>query len=352
MAGILDSKTRFIDMIVTQEGKRQISSGKLRAEYASISDAETFYDPLEIEDVSNRIFFQAMGSHNNVIVIEKDDSGKMIEFNFSPTGSIVGNDIFEKDTTVTSSLRLSAVTGDAFASSMKSIMRSFTSHFDSLQTLSTFEKTGNDFELSTERINFSISNSVPFPLGPHSETINVNDAEPFFLDSKLTHLPNFDFLPPVNVDGSKYGTYEDIRSLKRETLMQIKRSLGFSGFEDSLGGSFRKRRSSANFRTDKIGDFEVINRKSLKSPSSAASELKQYQVVYFDKTSDQNNLIMQIFEDGPDAKLVKLDIIDAGSFFDKTSKFYPEKRIFYAGKIFMDDFNTPTFINIFTIIFE
>ena len=351
MAGILDSKTRFIDMIVTQEGKRQIASGMLRAEYASISDAETFYDALEVDDVSNRIFFQAMDSPNNVIVLEKDDSGKMIEFNFSPTGSIVGNDIFEKDTTVTSSLRLQAVTGSAFASSAKSIMNSFTSHFDSLQTLSTFEKSGNDFELSTERINFAISNSVPFPLGPHSETINVNDAEPFFLDSKLTHLPNFDFLPPVNTDGSNYGQYEDIRSLKRETLNDIKKYLGNEGFRDTNKESgIRLRKSNSSMRTDKVGDFDVINRVSLKSPYD--NSFKQYKTVYFDKTSDQNNLIIQMFEDGPDSKLIKLDIIDAGSFVDKDSELYPEKRVFYAGKIFIDDFNTPTFINMFTIIFE
>jgi len=351
MAGILDSKTRFIDMIVTQEGKRQIASGMLRAEYASISDAETFYDALEVDDVSNRIFFQAMDSPNNVIVLEKDDSGKMIEFNFSPTGSIVGNDIFEKDTTVTSSLRLQAVTGSAFASSAKSIMNSFTSHFDSLQTLSTFEKSGNDFELSTERINFAISNSVPFPLGPHSETINVNDAEPFFLDSKLTHLPNFDFLPPVNTDGSNYGQYEDIRSLKRETLNDIKKYLGNEGFRDTNKESgIRLRKSNSRMRTDKVGDFDVINRVSLKSPYD--NSFKQYKTVYFDKTSDQNNLIIQMFEDGPDSKLIKLDIIDAGSFVDKDSELYPEKRVFYAGKIFIDDFNTPTFINMFTIIFE
>ena len=353
MAGILDSKTRFIDMIVTQEGKRQIASGMLRAEYASISDAETFYDALEVDDVSNRIYFQAMDSPNNVIVLEKDDSGKMIEFNFSPTGSIVGNDIFDKDETVTSNLLLKAVTGSAFSSTSRAIMDSFTSHFDALQTLSTFEKSGNNFELSTERINFAISNSVPFPLGPHSETINVNDAEPFFLDSKLTHLPNFDFLPPVNTDGSNYGKYKDIRSLKRDTLEKIKKSLGYSGFEDYIDEEGnRKRRSNSNFRTDKLGDFDVVNRKSLTSPKGASSNLKQYKVVHFDKTSDQNNLIMQIFEDGPGSKLIKLDIIDAGSFVDRESEFYPEKRIFYAGKIFMDDFNTPTFINIFTIILE
>lgn len=353
MAGILDSKTRFIDMIVTQEGKRQISTGRLRAEYASISDDQTFYDPSEVDDVSNRIFFQSMGSHNEVIVLEKDDSGRLIEFNFSPTGSIVGNDIFDKDATVTNRLKLSAVTGSAFSSTSESLLKSFTDHFKALQTLSTFEDNpeNNDFELSTERINFSISNSVPFPLGPSSETINVNDAEPFFLDSKLSHLPNFSFLPPVNVDGSNYGRYEDIRSLKRETLKDIKKYLGYEGFQDfDEENGVRLRKSSSSLRTDKVGDFDVVNRVSLKSPYTF--NFKQYKTVYFDKTSDQNNLIMQIFEDGPDSKLIKLDIIDAGSFRDEKSEFYPEKRIFYAGKIYMDDFNTPTFINIFTIIFE
>ena len=351
MAGILDSKTRFVDLIVTQEGKRQIASGKLRAEYASLSDSQVFYDKNEIGNVSDRIYFQVMDSPNNVIVLEKDDSGKLIEFNFSPTGSIVGNDIFDKDTTVTSSLKLKAVTGNAFASTSESIMSSFTEHFDAQQILSSFEKSGNDFELSTDRVNFAISNSVPFPNGPHKETINVNDAEPFFLDSKLTHLESFDFLPPVNMDGTPYGRYEDIRSLKRETLSDIKKSLGFEGFQDSsTQDGIRKRRSRGNFRTDKVGDFDVINRKKLRSASR--SNLKQYKTVYFDKTSDQNNLVMQIFEDGPNSKMFKLDLIDAGSFYDNNSEEYPEKRIFYAGKIYFDDLNVPTFINLFTLVLE
>jgi hypothetical protein len=275
----------------------------------------------------------------------------MIDFNFSPTGSIVGNDVFEKDAAVTSKLKLSAVTGSAFASSQASILNSFTKHFKSLQILGSYEKEGNEFELSTERISFAISNSVPFPLGPHRETINVNDAEPFFLDSKLTHIENFNFLPPVNADGSSYGNFQDIRNLRRETLRSIKRDLGRSGFADvNPKEGARKRRNRSGYRTDKIGDFDVVNRVKLKSPYR--DEFKQFQTVYFDKTSDQNNLIMQIFEDGPDSKLIKLDLIDAGAFADSESEFYPEKRIFYAGKVFMDDFNTPTFINIFTIILE
>jgi hypothetical protein len=110
---------------------------------------------------------------------------------------------FAKDTTVTSSLRLVAVTGSAFSSTSDAIFKSFTSHFDGLKTLSDFKNGEEDFELSTERIAFSISNSVPFPYGPLSETININDAEPFFLDSRLTHLSNFDFLPPVNISYNK-----------------------------------------------------------------------------------------------------------------------------------------------------
>ena len=104
MAGILDSKTRFIDFVVTQEGRRQLASGKMRAEYASVTDINTFYDKHEHDDVSNRIFFQPMERHSNMIVLEKDDSGKLIDFDFSPTGSIVGDDIFDKDNVVTSSL--------------------------------------------------------------------------------------------------------------------------------------------------------------------------------------------------------------------------------------------------------
>ena len=50
--GILDNKTRFIDLVITQEGKRQIASGKLRAEFASISDTATFYSKGDHDDVT------------------------------------------------------------------------------------------------------------------------------------------------------------------------------------------------------------------------------------------------------------------------------------------------------------
>ena len=74
MAGILNKRSRFIDLVITQEGKRQIAAGKLRAEYASLSDSAVCYSTNEKnEEVRKRIYFESMESPNNVIVLEKDD---------------------------------------------------------------------------------------------------------------------------------------------------------------------------------------------------------------------------------------------------------------------------------------
>jgi len=349
MAGILDKKTRFIDYVITQEGKRQLASGKLRAEYASLTDMHTFYDKASHDDVNDRIYFEVMERPENVIVIEKDDSGSLFDFNFSPTGSIVGNDIFDKDATSTNTLKLNAVTGSKFASTSEKLMKTFTQHFRKNSMIGTYISNGsNDFKLSTTDLKFAISNSVPFPRGPDSETINVNEAEPFFFDSKLTHLKNFRYLPPVNTDGSSYGFFNDMRSLKRETWDDIKEELGSRAFDsddvtDALGAN--------EYRQDKFGDFSVINRETKESVKDVVS--KQFYSVNFEKTSKDNNLLIQMFENSRGAKLTKLDIIDAGVYVDHNAKKgRHEKHVFYVGKVYMDDYNTPTFINMWTIVFD
>jgi len=348
MAGILDKKTRFIDYVITQEGKRQLASGQMRAMYASVTDMHTFYDAAEHDDVNNRIFFQVMERPENVIVLEKDDSGSLIDFNFSPTGSIVGNNVFDKDATATNRLKLIAVTGSKFASTSDQIMRSFMTHFKRNTMVGTYFSNGsNKFTLNRKRLNFAISNSVPFEHGPQGETINVNDAEPFFFDSKLTHLKNFKFLPPVNTDGSPYGVHRDLRSTKKETLQDIKRELGVNAFDSA------KMEVEDNYlaRTDKMGDYSVINRNKLTSVNTRLP--KEFKTVIFKKTSRDNNLLIQLFENSKNAALTKLDIIDAGSFYDaRAKKGRNEKRIFYVGKVYFDDFKVPTFINIFTIVFD
>ena len=211
-----------------------------------------------------------------------------------------------------------------------------------------FSNGSNDFKLSTTQLNFTISNSIPFSTGPDSEKINVNNAEPFFFDSKLTHLKNFRYLPPVNTDGTRYGNFKDLRSLKRETWNDIKEELGTRAFDaddvtDALG--------SNTYRQDKFGDFNVINRKKKESVTDQVS--KEFYSINFEKTSRDNNLLIQMFENSRGAKLTKLDIVDAGVFIDNNAtKGRHEKHVYYLGKVYMDDFNTPTFINMWTIVFD
>ena len=349
MAGLLDKKKRFIDFVVTQEGKRQIASGKMRAEYVSLTDKHTFYHKGEHDDVSNRLFFQVMEHPNNMIVMEKDDSGKLIDFDFSPSGSILGNDVFDKDATLTSAnnfLTMRAVTGSQFASTSTAILKSFLTHFKSNKIIGTYSSNGaNKFELNKDELLFAISNTVPFKNGPNSEIIELDNAEPFFLDSKLSHFKNFTYLPPVNTDGSQLADFPDLGSRKKETLQQIKDHLGPNSFDKSN----LVPEDNYKLRIDKRGDFNVVNREHLEDLEVVLP--KQFETINFKSTSTHNNLVIQFYEDGPGSKLIKLDMVDAGSFIDEDDNF-TEKRIFYVGKVYSDSFNVPTFINIFTIVFD
>ena len=82
MAGILDSKTRMIDAVVTQIGRQQIASGMLRVEYASFTDAYAYYEADAVSgssDATSRVYFEAAGDRRqDFVTFETDDSGNSI----------------------------------------------------------------------------------------------------------------------------------------------------------------------------------------------------------------------------------------------------------------------------------
>ena len=223
--GILDKKTRFIDLVVTQEGRRQIAAGKLRAEFASFTDGSAFYDKSDPVGAANRLYFEVAERPENSIILEKDDSGKLINFNGDPKITVLGDKLFSAsaEQTTTNLTELTSVTGSQFASVFAVLTGSSLRHFKNNYFIGTNDPNDqNDFELNAKEFSFEINNQQPFNGPPHNNIINVDDAEPFFMDPKLTHLPNFQFLPPVNQDGTNYGSYTDIRSTSRETWSQIK----------------------------------------------------------------------------------------------------------------------------------
>jgi len=365
--GILDKKTRFIDLVVTQEGRRQIAAGKLRAEFASLSDCNAFYDEGERDSVANRLYFEVAERPENSIVLEKDDSGKIINFNSDPKITVLGEFLFtsslaQKENT-SDLTHLVAATGSQFTSVFAELTGSSLKHFKNNYFIGTNDPLDqNDFEISTDKIIFEINNQQPFNGSPLKEIIDVDDAEPFFIDPKLTHLQNFKFLPPVNTNGSNYGTYSDVRSTSRETWQDISEGLGISNSTPISADTNlldNNLLSNVQITPPAMADFDgtavyesqnlLINRMlpTIKQTS------KQFKEINFLKTSTDNNLLIQMYEDGIGASFKKLDIIDAGIFedpFDAENRF--EKQVFYVGKIFFDSFNAPTFINIFTIIMD
>lgn len=349
--GILDKKTRFIDLVVTQEGKKQIAAGNLRAEFASLSDSNAFYDKSEFDNIQERLYFEVMERPENAIVLEKDDSGNLFPFDFSPTGSIVGNDMFvgnvERNVVV-----MKAATGSQFASTQSEILDASLKHFVKNYFIGTLDpQDRNEFELSKKSLSYTITNTQPFQGSPFREIINVNDAEPFFLDSKLAHIPNFQFLPPVNEDGSNYGVYDDLRSTTRETWDDIKSDLGleYSEVKDEIAGD------NTNLLDNLAGSPGYLSQKLLIDGELPVPKVstKQVETILFNKTSTENNLLLQIYEDSPGATMTKLDVIDAGVFPDPSDpNNRVRKRIFFVGKVFFDSFKVPTFVNIFTIIMD
>lgn len=352
MAGILDKKKRFIDLVVTQEGKRQIASGKLKVEYASATDMHAYYDKSEkYEDVTKNIYFEAMERPENSIVLETDDSGKLVQFDISPTETITGKNIFKKENVESTSInQLKIATGSQFSSLINTLTSQFINNFDKNYFISTQDPTNpsNDFLISSDKINFSIRNTIPFENGPKGEVINVNDAEPFILDKKLAHLPNFAFLPPINEDGTSYGEYEDFRSTTITSWPDIIEELGNKAFADQLshgaliGSDFESR---SQILQALIGDSSY-------SEDTEVTIKKDFKIFDFNKTSEHNNILIQIYETNQN-QFLKLDIVDGGSFYvQNDNNKNVEKKVFYAGKIYFDDYNMPTFINLFTLILE
>ena len=390
MAGILDKKTRFIDLVITQEGKRQIANGKLKAEFASANDSQADYQKSEhYEDAVKKIYFETMERPENSITLEVDDSGRLVQFDLSPTGSIVGDKIFQQGTfgeTQEDVVLLKLMTGSQFASLFDNLPKNVLNNFSKNYFISSLDSVNinNEFEISKERINFRITDTVPFANGTKQEVINVNDADPFFLDKKLTHLPNFDFLPPVNENGTPYGIYEDFRSTQNLSWQNIIDELGALAFRQGVGESNNLFQESATFIAPSahdsnslaaaMGDGGTIDASTTAtsapffggnpnnptvtfSPNSNLLNnqlkiIKPFEIINFTKTSQNNNLLIQIFESFNDS-IKKLDIIDGGIFLDEDDpdgNF--EKHVFYVGKVYFDDLNVPTFINLYTLVFE
>jgi len=193
VAGILDSKSRVLDTVITQEGKRQIATGGLRAVYATVSDKSTYYEESAVSGSTNatlRLYFESPTENiNDSIMMESDDSGKLLGY------PVQGSEFYNTDGVVSgrtsasgSLVYANATNFSGFASLAEGVITSSIDRFKNLYSLGTRDPEESDslqMVLSQEDYTFTVNNLFPFLEGPTDATSNLDYIEPYFLMKDL-----------------------------------------------------------------------------------------------------------------------------------------------------------------------
>jgi len=321
MSGILDTKKRIMDSIITLAGKRQMASGRLRFEFASFTDSGTFYEEdvaSGSSDASSRIFFEATSRNQDSITFETDDSGKLLPIRTHEDTSLTSGEIFSKSSKTENYGEFVFTSGSGdFSSLSEGLISGSLDSFRELYMIGSRapESLKKNLRLSRSEIRYSLTDEIPFPHSSGVE-INIDAVEPLFVDKRLSHLDNFKFLPPV---------FPPV-----------------PGFDE---GGF-------------LGDYINLNEKDEFTYSDLLNELsgKESFTVEFESTSTSNNIVMQMFETG-EGKFIKLDVIDFGEVYHSSiihglTEGSSQKRVFFIGKVFLDSLEMPTFVNLFTMVLE
>jgi hypothetical protein len=366
MAGILNKKSRIMDVIVTREGRRQIADGNLRASFASFTDRNAFYEKDVLSgstDPTSRIYFESFSTDRDKIIFEKDDSGRLIgELPISDL-TVLGDNIFQKN----SAGQYLIVTSSVFATEVESIITSSIYNFDSQKIIGS-EKGDNfnpkTFDVSRNVLHFDINNYTPFGGSPADYSIDVNALTPLFFDKKMANQNQFKFLPPVHTDGGQVANFNDIGSPNKlkvsNSLIEYKSWEIYANIKDD---SKDENINQLFDQEDVFSSFTQGASALYGAGNSNNADLIQHETVNILNTSDANNLYCQVFEVSSNTlnkKLIKLDVINAVNFEIDLSKNpifesqrgHEEKNVYYVGKVFEDDFGVPSFVRIFTIVFD
>ncbi len=317
----LDPKERFVDIQLTAEGKKQLSQGKLRIEYASFSDANVFYSKLDQFDSGSftdlntkRVMFEARSRPQDTIIYEYDDSGllKINPLLGLPNSSelfrVRAGQIFTTVGAVSpiSSALVQNYSGQILSRSLQ--------NFKDLRILKSpsFEDEDEQFKLSTNELSFIITREAPINVQTGVFENDINQVESVFSDKRLNNLPNFRFLPPIN-------------KKKGNAIIPL-----------------------GNYAS--YGQINPMTSDDLSNELQTLQNIGMKQTVEFSDTSTANTLLGQILEVNGGI-LRKLDIVDYGEeLIEGTSSL--TRHIYFVGKLYTDNNNTSTFINLFTLVFE
>lgn len=313
--GFLDKKKRIIDTYLTPYGRKKIAEGNLGISFVAATDISSMYmsdsnntiDPDFIE-----ICNETHSSYLDQMFLTTNDIGKYKTSNFNKNIQYITSDYtVDSDGKIRYLVDNFTVTSSDYTSAIGEISNeSFKKFKNKSYIKNKQDNIFNEFKLDKNLINFYISNNSPIPKNVVKE-IDIDTAEPLFFDKYVGAFDNFKFLPPVLPAGQ--GQTETVQ----------------------------------------VGNYTDLNQEDINTFEDIQKMLSGVQMheIKFEKTSRDSNVVFQIMQtkdNSQEPKVIKLDTIDFGEF-SENGKF---KKVIFAGKTFIDNYDYPTYINFFTIILE
>lgn len=312
MAGILDTKRRIIDALITLDGRRQMAANTIDLSFATFSDEGLFYDSedgVSARDISNLPILEVMSLPKDVIIPEVDDDGAF-SLNLSDGNKIVSgrkvisgalDTISVDDNGVRTVTKVSPVltgTLNVYSGAIESIDTA-RKHFQQLRVL----KTDDGLLDSLFRADVTTVN-----MDTREKEVALSAIRPLMFDDSINHIINTKYLPPeVTTDENKSVPLGDY----------------------------------PKFTNDPYNNYESFYENELLDSISS-------QEINFTASGRSNNLLGQVFEVNSHTT-AKLSIVDYGEFVSEDRKRY---RVFYLGKPIRDANGTPKFCKMFTLVFE
>lgn len=357
--GILDNKTRLMDTIITDEGRRQLGTGRFIPAFYSFSDAGAVYSPRDTQvlgavpdsSIATLLSFEAFPLPQDQVSYEADDSGGLRVFGnnnyFTSSAGVVrviGGKLIKGWENGTPEVLSSSAT---FASVASTVLGDNTNNFRKLMILKSPDllyTNRDEFIVTTSSINFNITDSSTLAGGVTIGSLET--TENLYFDRRLSHVDNFSFLPPIN---------------KTDNITNGARPIG------NYAGAINGNRQILLFN-DLKNEFNNI---IVANGTTQERTQLQRATVRFSETSITNRLVGQIFEMA-NGKVTKLDVIDFGVFSVANDSpllpLFPDAvpiplnpdlvtattriHVYFVGKVLTDATGNDCFLQLCSLVFQ
>ena len=296
MSGVLDSKKRVLDVILTEIGRDQMNRGEFEVSFVTFSDKGSQYvdDGTGVaSSILDNMYFETYSSPSDEIIPEIDNEGDFVlTKKVSPTLTVNNGILYEQTETGYKQV-------DAFAN-ISSFTNITTGRWSGLQILRT-ESELADFTVDRE--------SFKMDFTQRKTPTEVDNLKPLLVDPRFVGNINTLYLPPVS---ERNGVVGPMRAYNR------------FGPENTIENVLE-------------GDIK---------PKSWATKRIQLGT---ETTHQSYNLIGQAFMKR-DQSVRKYLIVDGGEYTDDLG--VPIMQIYHLGFIYKDEFGTSKFSRGFSLVFH